>query len=213
MERIETGRHGDTELAMKILSWIFHAQRALHMNELVEALVVTVGDQELERQYLLQPTDVIECCKSLVLPEKQSGLVRFAHYTVQEYVAGIQEKLPPPINLAKTCLTYLAFKEFDHPFIEKGLMETRVEQYQFCRYAAQFWGVHTFGEAEQSPDIQQDILRLFASEDRRNAILQIETFANSKWGNICFTAGETILHIMARFGLATMCDLITINGG
>jgi len=72
---------------LKILSWLFRAQRVLRMDELLEALVVEEGDQGLEQDYMLDAAAVIECCKSLVLYEESSGLVRFAHETVQTFIA------------------------------------------------------------------------------------------------------------------------------
>ena len=95
MQRIEQSKPGDKVLAIKILSWLFYAFRPLLMDELLEALVVEDGDQDLQRDDMLQPTDVIECCKSLVVHEISTGLVRFPHYTVQEFIEGIKHDLCP----------------------------------------------------------------------------------------------------------------------
>ena len=62
------------------------------MQELLEALVVDDGDLDLEFDYLLQPGDVIECCKSLVVHEASSGVARFSHYTVQDAARVARKK-------------------------------------------------------------------------------------------------------------------------
>ena len=46
-------------------------------------------------------------------------------------------------------------------------------------------------------------------------MLQMETYANSSWGDIDFTKGQTLLHIIAKNGLATICERVLsrmING-
>src|ERR1700738_3051885 len=111
MQRIENS--GDTELALKILSWLFRARRPLHMEELREALVLQLGDEDLNHEFMIPPAEIVECCKSLLVHEESSGLVRFTHYTVQRFIADkIHQKLPPISDLAKTCAAYLSLPEF-----------------------------------------------------------------------------------------------------
>jgi hypothetical protein len=86
-------------------------------------------------------------------------------------------------------------------------MTGRVENYKFSRYAAQFWGSHTKGEAEKSPAIQKAILQLLASENKRNAVLQMEECAKRELSHY-FPKGRTSLHISAEKGLTTICNLI-----
>jgi ankyrin repeat domain-containing protein 50 len=108
LDRIERSDDGDTELALEVLSWISRAQRTLRMDELLECLVVEDDDVDLERKFMLNPSEVVRSCQSLVIYNESSGLVQFVHYTVQEFVQStIQSKLPPSIHLAMTCLTYL----------------------------------------------------------------------------------------------------------
>ena len=80
------------------------------MDELLEVIVVEDGNQDLETESLIEPSDVIQCCKSLVLYEESSGIVRFTHETVNDYIKDNIDILPPVTNLTKTCLSYLAFK-------------------------------------------------------------------------------------------------------
>src|ERR1700737_4476296 len=167
MDRIKGSSGGAKELALEVLSWIFRARRLLRMGELLEALVVEDGDEDLDRDCMLQPSQVIDCCKSLVVYDKSTELVRFVHYTVQEYIARkVHQELPPATKLALTCLTYLSFQTFS----KLEFRSISVSYYQFGKYAAQFWGSHTRGEAERLPQVQQSVVRLLRSETTRRAM-------------------------------------------
>ena len=199
------------QLAWRILSWVFYAFRPLSMDELREAIAVEPEDIELE-QNLMDPDDIVEICESLLVHDESSETVRFAHYSVNEFLTNCcMQDLLSCVHLANTCLTYLAFKTFDEPYLDKR----RVQRYKFSRYAAQFWALHTKGEAENEPDIQRAVLSLLASENKKDSMLQLETYANSSWGNISFTKGQTLLHVIAKNGLATICKRVLsrrING-
>jgi hypothetical protein len=58
------------------------------MSELQEALAVQPGDLELEKDYCIEPQDIIDCCQSLVIHDEPTGFVHFAHYTVQQFLAS-----------------------------------------------------------------------------------------------------------------------------
>ena len=172
MVRIENSSPDDKELALRILSWISRALRPLRMNELLEALVteVVLPNTTLEEalQCLLSPSDIIECCKSLVIYEESSGLVRFAHFTVQEFLnSHAPADFPPQTHLAKTCLAYLAFPEFDEPSPIKSVLQDRLEKYEFSQYAAQYWGRHSQGDAEIK--FENEIFEIFQSQGKCRA--------------------------------------------
>lgn len=212
MKRIEESKKGDIKLALKILSWLFYAKRPLEMNELLEALVVEDNDDDLMREYMLRPDDVIECCKSLVVYESSSGLIRFTHYTVQEFLARIQPKLLQPVYLAKTCLCYLAFKVFDrHDFWWHW--RDNWSKYRFLRYAATYWSDHTAGEAERSPEIHRALERVFASKERVVRILDVKAsgYGGPLGPPYPGRSRDTFLHIVAKSGLETICRLAIQN--
>jgi ankyrin repeat protein len=211
LQRIETSRPGDKELAMKILSWLLRVHRTLQMDELVEALVMedfedgAVIDIHSET---LPPSEIVECCKSLVEYEESSGFVRFTHYTVQEFIATrIEQQLPPAIRIAKSCLNCLIFNGLDKP-VQDGFAELkdRMQKFKFCRYAAEFWAFHVRGEAEHSPDIQRDVLRILATQRKREALLQMEQYAQLRISR--YTTGQSLFHVFSRFGLATICSVV-----
>ena len=145
---------------------------------------------------MIAPIDVIDSCKSLVQYEKSSGLVRFSHDTVQEFIADHIQELPPAFHLAKSCLDYLTFDNFE---------EVPLNARPFRQYAAQFWDAHT-REAEESYDVQQAALRLLMIPGKMNSILRF----GSEVGFWEGSKGEypTSLHLVAEKGLAKICKLI-----
>jgi hypothetical protein len=184
------------------------------MEELRETLVVEDGDSELRDKEAA--ANVVDCCLSLIAHDLSTGEVRFIHPSVQRWFDhGPQhQKLLPHDYLAKSCLTYLAFNVFDHLCYSWLSVKERVEQYKFSRYAAQFWDLHTRGEAENEPDIQRAVLSLLASENKKNSMLQLED-DYPKWFTISFTKSRNLLQVLANNGLARVCKLVLhgrING-
>lgn len=210
MERIEQSDEGDTKLALKVVSWVYRAQRNLSMRELRECIVVEEGDNDLERELMPSESDVIDCCKSLVVYDESTGLVRFTHYTVQEFIArNIEGKLVPAINLAKTCLTYLTFSEFDKPsgFHLNYVYANRFVRYGLCRYVSKYWGFHVLGEAEADDDIQRMVFKAFESKTKTDARLEFEAYIS---GMLDYRnkGGSTLIHVLADKGLATLLQVV-----
>lgn len=207
LTRIE--QNGDIELVLKILSWLYYAREPLSMGALCEALVVEEGDTDLQRTYMLKPHDIVECCKSLVTHETSSGLVRFTHYTVQEFMGTIESRLLSHADLASTCLNYLAFDVFNVPCPDDNSYESRVKQYVFGPYAGNYWGFYAVGEPENSSAIQKALVRALGVQGKRDTAMQ---FLESKWiSEISIfkaTQGQTFLHMIARAGLSTICRKI-----
>lgn len=142
LRRIEHAKPGDRALAIRVLSWLYYAFRPLRMDELLEALVVEEGDRRLMRDDILQPEDIVDCCKSFVAYDESSGLVRFTHYTVQEFVAIIRHNLLSATDLAKACLIYLGFDAYDPDCSDCSSREDSKQCGQFGHYAAEYWDRH-----------------------------------------------------------------------
>jgi ankyrin repeat protein len=220
IERIENSYGGNNkELALRIFSWLFYAQRPLLMNELLDALAVDSeestsdgdeeddGDEESQNckgdGNLLQPEQVIEVCRSLVVYDELSGSVRFVHHTVQEFIAQeLKPKLQTPY-LAKTCLEYLA--SFNEPCSSSESIKNRIEKYKFSRYAAEFWGFHA-REAEDYEEVQKAVLEFLSSEGRMNSMVQLDAMNHIFKGRSDLR--QTILHVIAKNGLAVTCNLV-----
>ena len=207
INRIKNGGTNTSDTAFRTLAWIFNAQRPLRMEELREALLIGEGVQLEEipaDDY--PPNEIVQICESLIIHEEFSGIVRFSHTTVQDWLreSKTYENLPPPADLAQTCLTYLASNVFSEPCLEKKALVKRLEMYKFSKYAVQFWGFHTRGDAETRGDIQDAVLQTFGSELKRTSMLEIEE--HKEYYNFKTGLTETLFHVVAKNGLGTICE-------
>ena len=220
VQRIESSQPGDKELAMKTLSWLFRAQRPLRMEELLEALALEEyePDRSLDNvlENKLMPSDLLECCKSLVVFNNSSGLVRFTHFTVQQFIERHIDMLPPASHLARTCLAYVAFcrSEQSIGFSNSSnpsshsiplALTTNLQKFQLHGYAFRYCLRHIQGESENCFEVQRAFLLAFA--DRDTMINVWQTVYSARQDE--FPQG--ILHFMARDGLCTICTLF-LNG-
>lgn len=199
---------------LRILSWIYYAPKQLRMCELLEALIVKEGDTKLREERLkFKPGDVVEVCESLVVYEERSDIVRFTHYSVQEFLGQQEylEKFLSATDLAKICLTYLGLDVFSEPCTDEDSLRDRLNQYKFLCYASQFWGYHTKGDPERSPVIQKAIFDTFTSENKLKLLIQINAYLDVNLGG-CFkdpsTTKTVIFHILASNGLATLFKIL-----
>jgi hypothetical protein len=213
IDRIGEKGEDTLQLAWRILSWVFHAARPLRMYEIREAISVRLGDNELDEQDFLHPDDIVEVCESLLVYDESSEIVRFTHYSVQEFLSNnCTQELQSCVLLANTCIAYLGFDAFDEYCRKAKTLEKWVQNYKFGSYAAEFWGFHTRGEAEKLPHVQRTVLSLLASDTKRNSMLQLKYHSRYDWGSISFD-GITILHIISEEGLVTICRLILGRDG
>jgi ankyrin repeat protein len=200
----------DSKLALQTLSWVLYAKRLLFMDELREAAAIREGDRGLNKEYLPSAKTLVEICGSFIIYDERSGVVQLAHETVKEFLTLRHSGQLPSERIAKMCLAYLSFDVFDSPCTDKVALDTRVRKYGLCQYAAQFWGPHTRGEAESFPHIQQSVLSLLASENRRNSIGQMAAY-NPFSPSLGMINNETLLQIIAAEGLVTTCRLVLLG--
>lgn len=195
-------------IAVKIMSWLFHAQRPLLMDELREALSVRTVDTQLFPHFLMQRDSLIRYCQGLIIFDEKSGIVRFTHYTVQEFLEKrFRENLLSFVDLAKVCLTYLTFDVFDGPCPNKESFDQRLKSHRFSCYAVQFWGFYTRGHREADHEVRTALFRLFRSPQRCAAIRQLQLFVEGERraeDNVEFSLSVlkwTPLHYIAQEGL------------
>lgn len=191
----------------EFLSWIFHAKECFLMDELREALAVHPEDRQLQREQLYEPVDIIEECKSLLSYDEASGIVKFTHSAVQDFLQSVKKHgLLSEIHLAKTLLTYLSFDVFNTPCSDDVELQKRITGHRLSRYAARWWPEYVRGEGEFNSEIQNLVSQIFVSRKRMKSILQIES------NRVGFPSGITLLHLAAFHGLIHFCEMI-IDGG
>lgn len=204
--RIERNGKGVKDLVFKILSWIFYIREPLKMNALCEALAVEAGDSRIQAEYLLEPFLIVEICESLITYDETTGIVRFNHFTVREFLQrnSIDELLSTN-DLAKVCLTYLTFEEFENGPCRKyeKLVTNFHQRHPFGSYAARHWCRLVRGRNEQCSDVVTLVLSLLASSPKRHLMLQLKEDATN--GVFC---SQSALHVIATNGLAAICKII-----
>ncbi|KAF8246353.1 hypothetical protein K440DRAFT_553495, partial [Wilcoxina mikolae CBS 423.85] len=209
LTRIRTQFKDHAELAVRCLAWIFHAHRPLTAVELQHALAVEPGDEALDPSGIHDIDFLLSICGGLVTLEHEHGTIRFVHYTVQEFLASVSERLFPDagVFISQTCLTYLSFRSFQTGAIRCDLkggrkaLTQRRKTHPFLEYAAHYWGRHARGTPELDHSLFNMILR-YLLDRKLSSVSQQLVYLGS-----LFTSGQfrfSPLHVAARCGLDTV---------
>ncbi|KAH9213586.1 hypothetical protein DL95DRAFT_410170 [Leptodontidium sp. 2 PMI_412] len=161
------------ERVMKVLSWILKAKRPMKHQEIAHAVAI-IPDQPSIAGYLdfVAPVeDLVDSCEGLVLINRESETLSFAHPTVNEYLIATSETLflvDPDTTIAQACLTYLLFEEIQH-LTTLSALEDEMPKYPLLDYASTHWSSHMHGAPEEI--YIETIMRLFNQQSRLKSIL------------------------------------------
>jgi len=198
-------------VVLRVLSWIYHAKRPLQMDEILEALVLPDRVSEIcEGGYTAK--EVITTCESLIIHETLSGVVRFCHATVREWLpeSTVWNDLLSSLDIARTCLSYIGQHEFDEPCAFKDPLCQRLKRHGLSKYASQFWGQHA---REVEAEVQNEVLQTFQSHEKRESMYQISQFHDTPWYDIVYPGMNlTLLHILCENGLSIICSAFMGRG-
>jgi hypothetical protein len=111
------------------------------------------------------------------------------------------------------CLTYLSFDEFEKGQCkEKADLDARLKVYQAAEFVSRYWG-HYLRAADESIDLQNRAIKIFASQNRWDSMIQIMGYTIQRedpdfdWGSFhADPYNPSILHILALEGLKSMCE-------
>ena len=145
LKRLQRQSRSRSQLGLNTLMWISHAKRPLRVEELQQALAIDPEDTSLDADNYASVKHMVECCLGLATIDEESSSIRLVHYSVQEYLQEHKAKIFPDAEQAitETCLTFLSFSDFADGIRSRlTLFDTRIRNYPFLMYAAQFWGVH-----------------------------------------------------------------------
>lgn len=185
--RILAQRPQQAELGKRVLSWIVNATRPLRTQELQYALAVEEGDEELDREGLLDVEKLSSFCAGLVIVNEQSNLVTLVHPTTQEYFSNHKGDLFSRANeeIAAVCVTYLLMK----PVSDGGVLtdpeafRQRWIENPLLGYAAVNWGVHVReSKSELSTKISLSLLRSDQARLAASQALILNTVGTKDWG-------------------------------
>jgi ankyrin repeat protein len=217
IQRIESQEEGFRSLAKQVLSWITHMGRPLTTAELQHALAIKPGMVELDEDFLPEIEDLVSICAGLVTADEEKGIIRWIHYTTQEYFERTWKIWIPQaqLDIASTCLNYLSFHDFaiGHCTTDERF-EARLRLHKLFNYAAQNWGHHAYAvEMPDSKVIESAALKILTSEAMISATCQA-IFAHRSYGGYSqlFPKNVTGIHLAAYFGLSDMIPML-INRG
>ncbi|KAJ5302288.1 hypothetical protein N7508_007151 [Penicillium antarcticum] len=214
MERIEQQETVLCDLAKDALSFITHAQRPLHVNELRHALGVWANDTDFEETQCVDDKLLISICTGLVKIDETRDVVELVHQTLQEYFKTFPERLfeDPDSKIARACLVYLSFDAFGSgPCADGKALQMRLENHVFFPYAAHFWGYHVRNSQDDYTNL---ILRYLNDNNKLLSAVQV-LYATSPrvkdWFNR-YPKQIGPLHIAAWWGLTRIIKILLSEG-
>ncbi|CAI7668312.1 unnamed protein product [Penicillium bialowiezense] len=153
IEIIHAQQSPSYKLAVKTLSWLAYAKRALFATELQHALATHVGLKDFDDRYLT-PIEIIDSvCAGLVACDEKSGIVRLVHYTTKEFLVRDSTCDNAEKELTEISVTYLSFKAFSEGrSTNKADYERRKERYTLFDYCGNHWGAHAKAALNSSDD-------------------------------------------------------------
>ena len=141
-----------SKLGMEVLTWVFHAERPLQVDELCHALGVEEGSIDLDARNIPTIETLLQCSLGLVTVEKSSPTsaptVRLVHFTLQEYLSNNTNMFPNSHSMiAEVCLKYL---NFPHIRGFSPALPSAPPTAPFVEYASCHWGTHARRQTTES---------------------------------------------------------------
>ncbi|KAL7938651.1 hypothetical protein V8C35DRAFT_288776 [Trichoderma chlorosporum] len=204
MTRIESQGEAFQELAKQVLTWLICAKRVLSVAELRHAVAVKQGAAELDEDFIPDQETLGSVCAGLVTIDTESGVIRLAHYTIQEYFdrEAVLWLRDAEANITRVCLTYLSFRVFGSGYCEtRDEFQRRTQLYPLYKYAANCWGLHA--REISTVQMEQLILSFLSSEAKVSASSQAIEYMYSRMA---------ALHLAAYFGLEDVIVYFFENG-
>jgi ankyrin repeat protein len=204
--RIQRLPESRKRLGMNTLMWICHSKRPVKVSEVSDALSVKLDQSARSRKHCPSAELMVECCQGLVIIDPDTMNIRFAHYTIQEYLIEHSERLflRAEANLAEICLTYLLFDTFRQgPCLDEDDIESRIASNPFLSYSARYWGMHVQC-SEIDPNVERLTFRFFDSSSAVACAIQIMQFCKGyreEYWCLEECHSTTALHIASHFGL------------
>lgn len=163
LERIQNQPKDESELAMRVLSWITHATRPLKVGEIQHAIAVMnlePNENMLDEEGLTDEAELITACGGLASIDQDSRVIRLVHYTTEEYFDSNRERIFPRAHadIACSCIRYLSMDPFkDGPCTTDVGMKIRLETFKLLEYASHNWGIHIYKDTDST--IEERALR------------------------------------------------------
>ena len=137
----------------KLLAWVVYGQRPLTLKELKAALATQIDSRNkasTEKYQITLSAKTIAEAAGVIL-EITDGKVHLIHQSAKDFLlkngqlksARFCNDKDPNIYLAKVCIAYLSFEDFETgPCRDEQALAIRKEQYPLFHYAARNWHAH-----------------------------------------------------------------------
>ncbi|KAL8910022.1 MAG: hypothetical protein Q9171_004682 [Xanthocarpia ochracea] len=172
LRRINDQNHDDVSLAKQVLVWVFHARNPLTLKELQHAIAAIHldGETDIDDEDLPDGDILVSVCAGIITVDQESGQVRLVHYTAQDYLERnpVIHPASAQAQMTETCITYLSLDNIGQkPCVDFEDLLARCELYPFVQYAAENWGNHARGDAEET--CRESILKFLSKADLRGS--------------------------------------------
>ena len=218
IRRIKALSTAKKELAMKSLAWIacIKGGSYLRMADLQQALAIRSGQKYTDSRYRPLSEVIINCCRGLIVQDKETERVRFCHLAIQDYLQSHPEALFPETHemMTRTCLELLRTEaDLASNFYNEDEIQSIISRTPLLWYAASAWGYHfSKGSSEELTD---DAIQLLHIQTRKNGICQIFQYLLGRkylyWNNEEANS-YTMLHVAATFGLEKVVTKLLEQG-
>ncbi|KAH6714163.1 hypothetical protein BKA61DRAFT_56426 [Leptodontidium sp. MPI-SDFR-AT-0119] len=242
LERVNRSTRENQRLVKNTLQWIVYARRPLSTEQLLQALAIREGDTSFDSNGMTTEKRLRHWCSSLVRKKHLSDCLELAHFTVEEFLLGIDPLGNPALIqyhlsgdqsvLAMTCMGLLRCETFNGDAVlsfrsmngyilwyqdEADLADEFLAKYPFFRYAATEWFHHV--HKSNANEVDEVVLQLFNSQ--KDPVFRRMTaswhYCSSREGkelvDIIRDADEpSLLHWAACFALYRVCTKLLKRG-
>lgn len=130
--------------------WLTCARRVLSLEEMQEAVAILPADKDLEKKRIPDGIQLLRACGSLIIYDPQENTIRFAHYSVQQFLSAPDTFNTIPkfhcsqeeadLEASRICMAYLnlpAFQAAVATFKNLSEEETRLLQLPTTKWVPQ----------------------------------------------------------------------------
>lgn len=134
------------------------------------ALAIEIDESCLDEDNFSDIEEMIDVCAGLVTVDENSKVIRFIHYTTQEYFERIRDIRFPGSkdHIALSCITYLSYDDLD---VDASRRFSLSCNWGLVKYAASHWGYHA--RLASSSMITPSALQLLKMDKRLRSCLEL----------------------------------------
>ena len=193
---------------MRILKWLCFAKRPFKVEELRHALALEWEEDEeppteLDRDNIIDAQSLLEVTAGLASIHEESGTIRLAHFTTQEYLNKHKNSLFPDgeSEIVRVCIAYMSLDDFaSGPAGSDDKFNERRVHHPFYTYCCSYWGLHLRGPCEKP---YGDAAMSLLSESMLLGSFSQAKFSVGTHKNFSqhYPQNMTSIHVIAVFGL------------